>query len=317
MKTLVYVGVNKGLNLEYLVRLFEFNKAYGFEPDPQMFYDAVLCLENSAKNSNLFLYNDKIPAAKFIHRGTEVLLLNCACSQFDGSATLHITENRVATSLSKPGPDNLKLHKDSVDVIETREVFTINLSQFLKNEKINFINYYYSDAQGSDFTVLKTLEENYIKQKLIGELMIETHGNGTSLYEGLDNQAIRFDELLNENYEWTTGIISGGGIISDKSEFDFTLSEWDTYWRLRNYNRICELRDAEQLMGKRATTLYDVANWKSSGNINLVDKIVCSNVVQDAVNVLNPVNISIKQTTFDEVNGKSKINKEDFKIKII
>ena len=138
-------------------------------------------------------------------------------------------------------------------VIKEIEVNTINLGEFLSEQKVSFIDLYYSDCQGSDLNVLKTMKE-FINEKKIGEMYIETHGDGSQIYMGLDNQFSGFKKLLGENYNFihaTMGTYGEGNaspirvkidgavvseeIVSDVSDWDVPNPEWDSYWRLDGY----------------------------------------------------------------------------------
>jgi len=209
MTTLVYVGANVGHSFG---RIFgNFDKVYAFEPDPEMFSQ----LENR--------YGSK----------ENVTLVNAACSAEDGEATLYITGNRVATSLGD-GSDGFKsFHGFGAEVIKTITVKTINLCDYLKKEGVEVIHLYVSDAQGSDLKILKTMKE-YIDNGSIGELFLETHGNGSFLYQGLDNQFDGFKELLSDNFDFIHASLGchNGRIVKEK-DIPSDDPEFDSYWRLR------------------------------------------------------------------------------------
>jgi FkbM family methyltransferase len=201
MKTLVYVGANKG---NVLVTLFrEFDLVYAFEPDPELYSGLV----------DLFSIEP------------QVHIVNAACSLEDGYHDLFVYSNRVSTSLSSIS-DQYPEHKP-IDIVKVK---TINLGNFLKQNNVDFIDLYVSDCQGSDFTVMKTLKD-YIDSKRIKEICVETHADGTELYTGLYNGKSGFDELLSDSYELC--FISLDGKIAQPNHIPNDALEWDSIWRVK------------------------------------------------------------------------------------
>ena len=153
MKTLVYVGANVGMSLWHIFQ--EYDQVYVFEPDPEMF-------EQLKSKYKQFEW---------------VTLINAAGSLEDGKATFYITNNRVASSLGNCPEDKKDYHEyRNASVVREITVNTVNIGEYLKSEGVEFIDLYYSDCQGSDLNVLKTLKE-YVDQKKIGEMFIETHSD--------------------------------------------------------------------------------------------------------------------------------------------
>ena len=110
----------------------------------------------------------------------------------------------------------------------------INLGNYLKKEGVDEIDFYYSDAQGSDLNILKTLKENYLDTKQIQKMFIETHGDGVQIYEGLYNQLSGFKELLSENYSFVHASLgSQDGKIVKENEIPKDEKEWDSYWEVK------------------------------------------------------------------------------------
>jgi FkbM family methyltransferase len=205
MSTLVYVGANAGNSLWGLFN--NFDRVYAFEPDPEIFAQL-------SRRYKQFEW---------------VTLINAACSFEDGESVLNVHPNRVSSSLSTIDVENY-----GGDPTEgTVKIKTVNLLNFLKKENIDYIDLYYSDCQGSDLNVLTTLKE-FVDNKKIAEMFMETHGNGIFLYKGLDNQFSSFKKLLEENYEF--GYASLGrldGKIVSESDIPEGEYEWDSYWRVR------------------------------------------------------------------------------------
>ena len=144
---------------------------------------------------------------KFQH----VHLMNFACGEKEGEATFYIAPNKVSSSLEI-------------------KVNVVNLNTFLKDHEVKHIDLYYSDIQGADLNVLRTIK-SYIDDKKIGELFIETHRDGVVLYEGLDNQLSGFKEILSDNYEWVHASCDGTIVSPDNIPADEL--EWDCYWKVK------------------------------------------------------------------------------------
>lgn len=213
MSTLVYIGANVGFSLGMLVNRFD--SVYAFEPDPEMFEKL------SSRYSGL----------------THVKLINAACSTEDGEATFYVTGNRVASSLGDGSKDFKDYHGYNASVIKEITVKTINLAKYLDSEGVEFIDLYYSDAQGSDLNVMKTMKK-FVDEKKIGELFMETHADGHFLYEGLDNQLSGFKEILSENYEFIHASLGAfqGRIVTEENLVPGD-PEFDSYWRLKDYQQ--------------------------------------------------------------------------------
>ena len=232
MKTLVYVGANTGFTLWGIFDKFDY--VYVFEPDPEMYEE----LKSRYKQFEW------------------VTLVNAACSDKKGKSNFYVTKNRVASSLGNPSDkfvEGYKKHDSGSTVINKIRVNTINIGEYLESEGVEFIDLYYSDCQGSDLNVLKTMKE-FIDEKKIGEMYIETHGDGSQIYKGLDNQFSGFKKLLGENYNFIhatmgtygegnaspsrvklDGKVVGEESVNDVSDWDVPNPEWDSYWRLDGY----------------------------------------------------------------------------------
>lgn len=212
MSTLVYIGANVGFSLGMLVR--QFDNVYAFEPDPEM-YEQL-----SSKYSGQ----------------SNVKLINAACSTEDGEANFYITGNRVASSLGDGCKEFKDYHGYNASVIKEITVKTINLAKYLESEGVEFIDLYYSDAQGSDLNVIKTMKK-FVDEKRIGELFMETHADGHFLYEGLDNQLSGFKEILSENYDFVHASLGAfqGRIVTEENLVPGD-PEFDSYWRLKGHS---------------------------------------------------------------------------------
>lgn len=205
MTTLVYIGANQGRSLWDIFDKYDI--VYAFEPDPEMF-------EQLNRRFKQFEW---------------VTLVNAACSYEDGEADLYVTPNRVSSSLSDV--DTETYGGDSA--FKVVKVKTVNLAKYLKDNGVEYIDYYYSDCQGSDLNILLTMKE-YIENKKINEMYLETHGDGVFLYKDLDNQFSSFKEYLNEYYEFVSASLGrlNGKVVEEKDipEGEY---EWDSLWRVR------------------------------------------------------------------------------------
>lgn len=232
MTTLVYIGANNGYTLWSLFD--KFDKVYAFEPDPEVFSEL----------------NSKFRQFEW------VTLVNAACSHSNGKSKFYVTNNKVASSLGNPSEEfqNDYLNRGApASVFSEILVDTINLGDYLKKEGVEFIDLYYSDCQGSDLTILKTMKE-FVDDKKIGELFIETHGDNSEIYVGLDNQFSGFKNILEKNYQFIHACMGSYGAgnaspsrvkldgqvvteeyVSDVSDWGVSNPEWDSYWKLKEY----------------------------------------------------------------------------------
>jgi hypothetical protein len=202
MTVLVYIGANVGSSLGKMVG--HYDNVYAFEPDPEMFDQLKANFGGQEK----------------IH------LVNAACSDKDGEENFYVTPNRVSSSLSDISEWDRSLTGYS-GYLKKITVKTIDLNKYLKEQNIDYIDYYLSDAQGSDLNILKNIK-SFVDSKKIGELFIETHGNNVFIYEGLDNQFDGFKEILSDNYNFVYASIDGR--IVSENEIPEGEKEWDSYW---------------------------------------------------------------------------------------
>jgi len=205
MSTLVYIGTNEGNSLWGIFD--KFDKVYAFEPNPEVY---------------------KILRRRF-RQFEWVTLINAACSTEDGETDLYVTPNLVSSSLSDVNTE--KYGGDAASKKVT--VKTLNLNNYLKKEGVDVIDLYYSDCQGSDLLILKTIQE-YVDNKKIGQLYIETHGDGVELYKGLDNQFSGFKKVLSDNYKFEHASLGRlNGAIKLESEIPDDELEWDSLWSVK------------------------------------------------------------------------------------
>lgn len=211
MTTLVYVGANEGSTLWNLID--KFDDVYVFEPDPEIF-------QTLNKRYKQFEW---------------VTLVNAACSDVEGEVDLYITPNRVSTSLADASDVEKSCEGFSQHVQKVVKVQSINLSNYLQSQGVDEIDLYFSDTQGSDLTILKTIKDNYIDTKKIKQMFVETHGNGIQIYSGLNNEFDGFKEILSDNYEFAHASLgSQGGKIVEEKDIPEGEKEWDSFWELKS-----------------------------------------------------------------------------------
>ena len=141
-KILVYVGVNNGGSFFNLID--NFDEVYGFEPIPELYN----FLKEKTKNNK------------------KINLYNCAVSDIEGKKPFYITNENPSSSLFEMTEEYRKKTGNDIFTVETIEVDCINLNKFLKEKNIHEIHTFISDAEGCDFTILKTIEE-LIKSKIL------------------------------------------------------------------------------------------------------------------------------------------------------
>ena len=212
MKTLIYVGANRGFGLYRLLQKRQFDVIYAFEPDPEMFEQ----LKTNYSN---------VP---------QITCINAACSKETGPKTLYITENRVSSSLSDVNMSNQEQfggHSGGKPAFKTTEIHSVNLKEFCTINNIKHIDMLVTDCQGSDYEILTTMKE-FIDEKRIDELFCETHKDGVEMYVGLDNTFSRFKSILGENYKVSYFSADGHHIDANNLTELNNHMEWDTSWKL-------------------------------------------------------------------------------------
>ena len=212
MKTLIYVGANRGFGLYRLLQKRQFDVIYAFEPDPEMFEQ----LKTNYSN---------VP---------QITCINAACSKETGPKTLYITENRVSSSLSDVNMTNQEQfggHSGGKPAFKTTEIHSVNLKEFCTINNIKHIDMLVTDCQGSDYEILTTMKE-FIDEKRIDELFCETHKDGVEMYVGLDNTFSRFKSILGENYKVSYFSADGHHIDANNLTELNKHMEWDTSWKL-------------------------------------------------------------------------------------
>lgn len=120
---------------------------YAFEPNKELYN---LLLLESKKYSNLFVYNNAIDNSS-------------------EEKNFYLSNDDACSSLLEFDKENIKKwsaeHK--LYTIGIEKITTIKLSDFIRSNFINEIEYIKIDTQGNDLNVLKSLENEIIKVKRI------------------------------------------------------------------------------------------------------------------------------------------------------
>ena len=186
---LIYAGINVGDSFQKI--FYKYKRAIGFEPNPLNF--------------------EKLK--RFSHRkGVEIY--NYALSENKGEVDLHLPmdiNNEASASLS----DFSENYRFSTKKII--KVKSINLSNFLKKIKINHIDFYLSDIEGYDFTILKSMKKDYLNYNLIKKIQVEAVNNKVNNpYKSVSNYESDFDSLLLDKY---TKKGRGSGFVVEGDDF--------------------------------------------------------------------------------------------------
>lgn len=189
---LIFIGMDPNGMFNYMHHGFE--KCYGFEANPERF--------------------EKIKK-KFGNK-QNVYLHNVAVADYDGEVTFNISNNNHGASSSIGNFDenwNEAYGEKKIEMIKSIKVPCISLSTFIKKNNITYIDEYFSDIQGMDLEVLKSLR-HMINNKNIGSITSEVTKNGKhNIYKDLpDNSEVGFESLLGVNYKL---VARGWGALKD------------------------------------------------------------------------------------------------------
>jgi FkbM family methyltransferase len=167
MKTCVIVGQNRpDKTLERLVNTY--GRIIIFEPLPSA---AAECREACRD----------VPG---------VTVIEAACSDRFAAAEFNVyNESGLSSSLGTMSADAVALYKNyDLSLKQTVTVQVVNLGYMLRLLGIQQIDFLLIDAQGMDFTILKTVEP-WIKQSRISLIQLEAEGVGFNHYEGLPDNS--------------------------------------------------------------------------------------------------------------------------------
>jgi FkbM family methyltransferase len=181
MKTFIEVGANSGQDsIKYLSDGDTF--LYAFEPVPYLGDNLIKLLDGAGI--------------------TTYRLIRNAVTDTDGIATFHLSGTELAhnfacSSLHQFTDDIHQQWRGRPDFVHTNalEVQTSRLDTFIEAEGITEVDYLHIDAQGNDFTVLKSLGD---KARIVKAGKCEA-ANKVALYKGVDNSVYSIMEWLEEN----------------------------------------------------------------------------------------------------------------------
>lgn len=182
----------------------EYNNIYAFEANPNF---CILLKRRFAIHSNVNIIN-----AAVCEKHNDVIDFNISKNNGDSSSIL------------EPNPENELF--SAIKSENTIKVPTVNLSDFLIENNINYVDSYISDLQGYDFIVLKTLKP-YIDDKKIKEIQCEVEFNDKiaiyiSKNKNDENKEKNFDAFLEKNYE---KVAKGWGHLND-GNFEEVPKDW-------------------------------------------------------------------------------------------
>jgi FkbM family methyltransferase len=211
-KTLLYLGANEGLGPRGLLNRYQFQRSILVEAHPVTFKK----LQDRFKNDE------------------SVVCIN-ACIVPERTAnpvSFYYTGNSVSSSVLEPPTE---IHYGGVREVSYLPGRTVG--DILEQLNIDFIDFYVSDLQGIDYSVLSS-SSGLIESGRIGELFLETHVGRDALYLGAVNSFQNFWSLLETNYK-VDYISYDGKIVRDLhtslgAALGMIYRECDVHWSLRN-----------------------------------------------------------------------------------
>ncbi len=195
------VGSHKGTYTDLFFRNYKIDKAYIFEPQKKIFQ---FLKDKYKKNKKIFISNK-------------------AVSNLNSVKKLYINRHDVTSSLTVLDSGNLYLKIKSIlfggksMVIDSYNVKTIKLKNFIEKNKIKKIDLLKIDTEGHEFQVLKGLEK---KIKIIKIILVEFHND--KIYKNYSN--IRVHKYLKRN----------NFILQKIIKFPFT--QWEDRIYVSKYN---------------------------------------------------------------------------------
>jgi len=178
-KILLYVGAYRGGSVLSIIN--DFDTAYLFEPNPELYEELKVTFKN---------YDN-------------VTIINAAASyNHNGEIPFYISKNNgESSSIYKPNPSSP--YYDLIQTVKTINVKTINLFNFCLENNIKKIHTIVTDAQGHDFSILKTLKP-FIDYRKIDRIQCEAVNKFRQHpYDGVNelNHLDNFEKILNFNYK--------------------------------------------------------------------------------------------------------------------
>ena len=209
MRTLLYLGAHQGEGLSRLVTSFE--RVIAFEANPE---------------------HCDVLASRF----STIQLVRAAVCEHDGEVAFNVSSNGGASSsLGSFDETWLAPRTDGIRMTRTMTVPGVNLLRFCRDNGVDGIDFYVSDLQGMDLTVLRTMEP-LLREGRIELIQCETTNDGQhNIYKDLpSNELGEFQRLLEPHGYSMVGKGWGAlqkGVFSDVPE-DWW--EFDSLWEHRS-----------------------------------------------------------------------------------
>ena len=185
--------------------IFEIGSADGI--DTQEFIDTfgvnleINCFEPDPRNLEVFLNGGERvckPEFKGPVTGNFVILNKRAVGDSDGKCNFFQTNTIYSSSLKKPN-ENLKKNWPQIDLQDVLEIESITLDTYVKDNKIEIIDFIWADVQGGKDLMIKGGRETF--EKKVRYLYTEyARGEENSYYDGTPFLSDIID-LLGENWE--------------------------------------------------------------------------------------------------------------------
>ena len=184
-KILIYIGLNNGVGFSQIIQNEDFDKCYGFEPIPHLY----------EKVKNEHINNPKVE------------IINAAVVEIEGEYDFYISKfNNIigdSSSLFELTEEYRELTGNNIRTDEKIKVKGINLKKFLEEKNITNIKQYVSDAEGNDYTILKSII-SFVNQRKIEFIQVESICDYV-IKEVRENQPTNYEkdfvDLLSNNYE--------------------------------------------------------------------------------------------------------------------
>ena len=153
-----------------------------------------------SKNSILISLDGNLKKKKITKNYVKIINKSVIISNKNSKSKFYITKDTDCSSLLKPNENTYKdwyaAHRFRVKKVILTNVIEIN--EFLKKNKINYIDWLVIDIQGMDLRVIKKLKENIKKNISI----IDIEPGFEPFYVGADNIIQVFD-YMNKYYEFS------------------------------------------------------------------------------------------------------------------
>lgn len=184
-------------------------------------YDRIVIFEPlpEAANACRYAYKDS----------NAVIVFQAACGASFGTATLHrYNVQGLSSSLGTITSEAVAVYSPHYDLSPngTDEVQVVHLGLILQLMGMVTIDFLLIDAQGMDFTVLKTVEP-WIAEGRVGLIQLEADGNGFQHYDGLpDNSEYAIVQWMQQFSRYRPSRLDGR--LKEQPDLVFELTGVDT-----------------------------------------------------------------------------------------